>query len=57
MIFPMKKEVYGNWMVEDYTGRELVAGKTYSEAVQFIKENWRMLKSTREKKTERQSIV
>jgi hypothetical protein len=49
MIFPMKKYGGDGWIVEDYTGRELVAGQTYQEAVEFIKNNWQMLKSTRDK--------
>ena len=48
MIFPIKHD-YGDWYVEDYRGRPIVAGKTYEQAVDFVKNNWQMLKATRDK--------
>ena len=48
MIFPIR-QFSGDWFVEDYRGREIAVGKTYSEAVEFVKTNWQMLKATRDK--------
>ena len=48
MIFPIYNR-YEGWTVEDWRGRELVAGKTREEAIEYVKTNWRMLQNIRNK--------
>jgi hypothetical protein len=53
MIFPIKHDSSGKWYVEDATGRTLVEGKNYGDVVQWVKKNYRMLQSIREKQRQR----
>lgn len=50
MIFPIKHDnEEGGWYVADASGRVLVKGKEYGKVVQWVKTNYRMLQSVREK--------
>ena len=52
MIFPIKRDG-DSWYVEDATGRTLVEGKNYGNVVNWIKKNYRMLQSIKEKEVRR----
>lgn len=56
MIFPIKRDrEQGGWYLSDATGRELVRGKDYSDIVKWVKNNYRMLQSIKEKQDRKQN--